>query len=474
MKLTLHSAVALFFSLVVSIPSTANAQQVERPGVVESVKIAVDAYIYGYPLVTFDTVRQQQTNVASPDAEHAPMGQLIKMRTYPAVDNHCCAAPNADTLYTMAWLDVSKEPYVFGIPEMGKRYYIMPMLDGYSEVFFVASAPLTGGGPQTYAITGPGWSGQLPAGVKQVKSPTGMVWVLGRIYSDGTDADYKAVHALQDKFSVAPLSAYGTDYKPPASVVDPKIDMKTAVRKQVNALDIETYFNRLAALMVTNPPAPEDAPIVQRMAQIGVVPGQSFDPGKLGFLDREALRTVPKLALLEMGLHLKRQPTTAGWLYFTKGVGNWGTDYLLRGMGNLLGPGWNRPQDAVYPLSQKDAEGHDYDGAKYKYVIRFEKGQLPPASAFWSLTMYDPDFFFVPNAINRYELSQRNKFATGSDGSIELYLQAEPPGEDREANWLPAPKGKFSLVMRLYDPAVTAPSILDGSWTPPGVKRMNQ
>ena len=365
MKVMFHSAVALFFSLVVSIPSTANAQQVERPGIVESsIKIAVDAYIYGYPLVTFDTVRQQQTNVAAPDAEHAPMGQLIKMRTYPAVDNHCCAAPNADTLYTMAWLDVSKEPYVFGIPEMGKRYYIMPMLDGYSEVFFVASAPLTGGGPQTYAITGPGWSGQLPAGVKQVKSPTGMVWVLGRIYSDGTDADYKAVHALQDKFSVAPLSAYGTDYKPPASVVDPKIDMKTAVRKQVNALDIETYFNRLATLMVTNPPAPEDAPIVQRMAQIGVVPGQSFDPGKLGFLDREAFRTVPKLALLEMGLHLKRQPTTAGWLYFTKGVGNWGTDYLLRGMGNLLGPGWNRPQDAVYPLSQKDAAGHDYDGAK--------------------------------------------------------------------------------------------------------------
>ena len=205
------------------------------------------------------------------------------------------------------------------------------------------------------------------------------------------------------------------------------------------------------------------------MARIGLAPGQDFDPDKLDFLDRETLRLVPKLALLEMGAHLKRQPTTDGWLYFTKGVGNWGTDYLLRGMGNLLGPGWNRPEDAVYPLSQKDGAGHDYDGAAHDYVLRFEKDALPPARAFWSLTMYDPDFFFVPNAINRYELSQRNQFVAGPDGSIELYLQAENPGKEKEANWLPAPKGKFALVMRLYDPASAAPSILDGSWTPPAV-----
>jgi len=472
MKLIKHAAAALCLGAMAAFSLAAGADEAPAPGVVEAVSIATEAYIYGYPLVTFDMVRKQQTNVATPDAEHAPMGQMIKMRTYPAVDNHCCAAPNADTLYTEVWLDVAKEPWILDIPDMGDRYYIVPMLDGWSEVFKVVGTYTTGGKPQTYAITGPGWSGTLPPGVTQVTSPTGMVWILGRIYSTGTPEDYKTVHALQDKFSVVPLSAYGKLYTPPPGVVDPGFDMQTAVRKQVNALDIEAYFSRLAELMKTNPPTAQDAPMVARMARIGLVPGQDFDPRTLGFLDREALRLVPKLALLEMGLHLKRQQTINGWLYFTKGVGNFGTDYLLRGMANLLGPGWNRPQDAVYPLSQKDAHDDEYNGEKHRYVIRFAKGQLPPAEAFWSLTMYDADFFFVPNPINRYDLAQRDRLITNPDGSVDLYVQAESPGKDKEANWLPAPKGKFTLVMRIYAPRATPPSILDGTWTPPPVRRV--
>jgi len=400
----------------------------------EAMKIAVDAYVYGYPLVTFDTVRKQQTNVAVPDGEHAPMGQMNKMRTYPAVDNHCCAAPNADTLYTMVWLDVSTEPWVLSIPDMGNRYYIVPMLDGYSEVFKVASPATTGSRAQTYAITGPGWSGALPQGLMEVKSATGMVWVLGRIYCTGTPEDYKAVHALQDKFSVVPLSSYGKPYTPVAGPVDANFDMKTAVRKQVDALGIDAYFNYLARLMKTNPPTAQDAPMVAQMAKIGLVPGQEFDPSKLSFVDRELIKTVPKLALVKMVEHLKQQKTTNGWLYFTSGVGQFGTDYLVRGMANALGPGWNRPQDAVYPLSQKDAEGDDYNGSSHKYMMHIEKGQFPPVKAFWSLTLYDPEFFFVPNAINRYNLSQRNKFIINADGSVDLYLQAGSPGKSKEAN----------------------------------------
>ena len=245
-------------------PLAARADEAASPGVMEAIGIAVDAYIYGYPLVTFDMVRRQQTNVARPDAEHAPMGQVIKMRTYPAVDNHCCAAPNADTLYTEVWLDVSEEPWVFSIPDMGERYYIMPMLDGWSEVVEVASSRTNGGKPQTYAITGPGWSGTLPQGVTQVKSPTGMVWILGRIYSTGTPEDYKAVHALQDKFSVVPLSAYGKPYTPPPGVVDPSVDMKTAVRKQVNGLDIDAYFEPPRG---TDEDQPADARKMQRSSR---------------------------------------------------------------------------------------------------------------------------------------------------------------------------------------------------------------
>lgn len=463
---------ALCLGAIAAFPLAAGADEAPSLGVVEAVSIATEAYIYGYPLVTFDMVRRQQTNVATPDPEHAPMGQMIKMRTYPAVDNHCCAAPNADTLYTEVWLDVAKEPWILSIPDMGERYYIVPMLDGWSEVFGVASLPTTGGKAQVYAITGPGWSGTLPQGVIQVKSPTGMVWILGRIYCTGTPEDYKAVHALQDKFSVVPLSAYGKAYTPPPGVVDPGVDMKTAVRKQVNSLDIDTYFGHLAKLMKTNPPTDQDTRIVERMARIGLVPGQDFDPSTLKFLDREMIKLVPKLALLEMGLLLRRQKTTDGWLYFTKCVGNFGTDYRLRGMANLLGPGWNRPQDAVYPLSQKDANGDEYSGSEHRYILRFEQGQMPPVEAFWSLTMYDTDFFFVDNPINRYELSQRNRLSTNLDGSVDLYIQAESPGKDKDANWLPAPKGKFNLVLRLYWPTKSPPSILDGTWTPPPVRKV--
>ena len=457
--------------LAVLFLACSSKNETKTPGVEEAVSTAIDAYLYGYPLITFDVARMQQTNVAVPDAEHAPMGQMIRMRTYPAVDNHCCAAPNADTLYTEAWLDVSKEPWILRIPDMGNRYYIIPMLDGYSEVFSVASPATTGYKAQTYAITGPGWTGSLPAGVTQVKSATGMVWVLGRVYCTGTPEDYKAVHALQDKFALVPLSSYGKPYTPPPGQVDPNFDMKTAVRKQVDALDIDAYFTRLAQLMLTNPPTAADAPLVTRMAKIGLVPAQDYDPSKLGMFDKEAIKAVPKLALLKMVKLLKEQKTTNGWLYFTSGVGNWGTDYPLRAMGNMLGPGWNRPQDAVYPLSQKDANGDDYNGADHKYVMHFEKGQFPPVKAFWSITLYDPDFFFAPNSINRYELSQRNKFITNADGSVDMYLQADSPGKAKEANWLPAPKGKFVLVMRLYWPTTAPPSILDGSWTPPPAKR---
>jgi hypothetical protein len=396
------------------------------------------------------------------------------MRHYPPVESHAAAAPNADTLYTFVWLDLSREPWVFSIPEMGERYYIMPMHDGFSEVFHAAGSKLNGGKPQSYALTGPGWSGSVPEGVTQVKAPTAMVWILGRIYCAGTPEDYAEVHALQDRFAVVPLSSFGKPYTPQAGVVDASLDMKTSVRDQVNGMESEAYFDYLAQLLKANPPKPEDAPMVERMARIGLVPGQKFDASKLPPRDRAALKAVPKLALVEMGLRLKKQPTTNGWLYFTSGVGNFGTDYLVRGMANLLGPGWNRPHDAVYPLSLKDADGHEYDGARHNYVLRFEKEQMPPVEAFWSLTMYDTDFFFVANSLNRYTLSQRDKFVTNPDGSVDLYLQAESPGKDKEANWLPAPKGVFKLVFRLYAPPKTPPTILDGSWTPPAVKRVSK
>src|SRR5579872_2189771 len=204
--------------------------------------IAADAYVYGYPLVTMEMTRRVMTNVASAVGTHAPMGQMIKARSYPDASFRDVTAPNADTLYTTAWIDVGKEPWVLSIPDMNGRYFLFPMLDGWTNVFQVPGSRTTGTGAQTYAITGPGWTGTLPSGVKQYKSPTSMVWILGRIYCTGTPEDYAAVHALQDQCALVPLSAYGKPYTPSAGSVDPSIDMKTPVRDQVNGMDATAYF----------------------------------------------------------------------------------------------------------------------------------------------------------------------------------------------------------------------------------------
>ena len=178
----------------------------------EALALATEAYVYGYPLVTMDMTRRIMTNVAAPEGTRAPMGQFVRMREYPNATFRDVTAPNADTLYTTAWLDVSKEPWILSIPDMKGRYFLFPMLDGWTNVFQVPGKRTTGTKAQKYAITGPGWTGTLPAGVTEYKSPTGMVWLLGRIYCTGTPEDYKAVHALQDQISLVPLSAYGKPY----------------------------------------------------------------------------------------------------------------------------------------------------------------------------------------------------------------------------------------------------------------------
>lgn len=442
------------------------------PGVEQAVKDAVEAYVYGYPLVTMDMTRKFLTNVADATSTpgRGPMGQLIKLRTYPAVDDHAVTAPNADTLYTMVWLDVSSEPWVFSVPDMGDRYYLLPMLDGWTDVFQVPGKRTTGGKAQKYAITGPGWSGTLPAGVTEYKSPTGLVWILGRIYCTGTPEDYAKVHALQDKFSIVPLSSYGKSYTPPANEVDANFDMKTGVREQVDSMGVTEYFNYLAKLLKTNPPADADAPMLATMAKIGLVPGQDFDASKLGAFDKEAIKAVPKLAQVKIIESFKKavEPVN-GWRYLTKNIGVYGTDYLQRALVTAIGLGANRPQDAIYPTSENDSDGHDYDGNKH-YIMHFDKGQMPPVNGFWSLTMYDASYFFVPNPLNRYTVSSRSKFVSNADGSVDLYLQAESPGKGKEANWLPAPKAKFIPMLRLYWPKDTPPSIIDGSWKPPAIK----
>jgi hypothetical protein len=435
----------------------------------EASKIAIDAYVYGYPLVTMEYTRRALTNVAKPNATRAPMGELAKARAYPTASFRGVTAPNADTLYTTAWVDLAKEPYVLSIPDAHGRYYLFPMLDAWTTVFQVPGTRTTGTGPQTYVITGPNWTGAVPAGATQYKSPTDLVWILGRIYCTGTPADYKAVHELQDKITLVPLSSYNKAYTPPPGKVDPSIDMKLAVREQVNALDAAAYFNLMAQLMKDNPPAAEDAPMVARMAKIGIVPGQPFDLTKLPAGAQSALQFVPGSAFGKIVGYFKQAGKHQnGWAFFTR-TGTYGTDYLDRAFITAIGLGANQPQDAVYPTSEVDAQGKPYSGVN-KYVLHFNKGEMPPVKGFWSLTMYDAQYFFVANPLNRYTLSARNNLKHNADGSVDLYLQNKNPGKDKESNWLPAPADKFVLMLRMYWPQETPPSLLDGTWTIPGVE----
>ncbi|MDM0108989.1 DUF1254 domain-containing protein [Variovorax sp. J22R24] len=436
--------------------------------------LAIDAYVYAYPLVTMELTRRTFVNTVEPDATKAPMGQFLKLRGYPAVDNHAVTAPNADTLYTILWLDVTKDPWVVSTPDMKGRYFLLPMLDGWTNVFDVPGKRTTGTGAQKFAITGPGWKGSLPPGVKQYKSPTGMVWMLGRIYCTGTPEDYAEVHALQDQMKAVPLSSYGKPFTPPPGTVDPNIDSKTAVREQVDAMDAASYFALFAQLLKTNPPAAADAPMVAKLAKIGIVPGKDFDASKLSPAVSKGLAEAPKpaqakiMGWMKKGLIAGDLKLKNGWTFTTK-TGLYGTNYIQRALITAIGLGANRPQDAVYPTSTGPDILQKYDGSK-KYVMHFPKGEMPPVNGFWSLTMYDTGYFFVPNPINRYTVSQRNKLRPNADGSIDLYIQHESPGPDKEENWLPAPKDGFILMMRLYWPKDTPPSLLDGSWTVPRAK----
>jgi hypothetical protein len=434
---------------------------------------AIDAYIYGYPLVTMELTRRNFTNVAKPDGKSAPMGYFVNVPKYPPATDKRVTAPNADTLYSTAWVDVGKEPYILHVPDEHGRYYLMPMLSGWTDVFADPGKRTTGTEAADFAITGPGWKGTLPQGIKaEYKAPTNIVWVLGRTYSTGTPADYAAVNAIQAQYKLTPLSAWGRPYSPPPGVVNPAWDTKDPVRDQVNSMDGATYFKLLAELMKANPPAATDAPMVATMAKLGIVPGQDFDPAKLNPTQSAAIQAAPRPAQGSiMGL-MKEVKLTNGWSVFTTGMGAYGTEYRLRALVTAIGLGANRPQDAIYPVGEIDTDGKPLDGAN-RYVMHFPAGQLPPVDGFWSLTMYDDQYFFVPNKLDRYTLSARDALKQNADGSVDLYLQASDPGTSKDSNWLPTTQsGRFIPMLRLYWPKETPPSILDGTWKPPPIRKV--
>jgi hypothetical protein len=471
------SLLALAGVLLMLWGSTSWAQN--SPGLTpdEARQIGLDAYVYGYSLITTEVTRVQMSNVPlNAGGMHAPMGQFANIKRYPPADFRAVSAPNADTLYSLAWLDL-KEPQVFSHPDMGKRFYLFEMTDLWMTDFETPGTRTAGGNAASYLITGPGWSGSVPAGMRQIKCPTRYMVILGRTYASGTEKDYKAVNALQAQYRIVPLSAYGKPYTyqvPPVNE-NPGFSMTDAPQKVINAMDTSTYFNLVAKLMgEAAPPAPDDAPILARMAKIGLEPGQPFDLTKLDPAVQSALKDINPAAMKRIEANKRSLGGIVNGWVVTKDLGVYGTNYMKRAVVAAYGWPANLQEDAVYPYTDVDSKGQTLNGAN-KYTLTFAKDETPPVNGFWSITMYEIDnsgWWFVPNALNKFTVSPRNRLKYNADGSLTLYFQRESPGKDKQANWLPAPAGDFLPMLRMYWPKATPPSILDGSWPPPAVQRV--
>jgi hypothetical protein len=437
----------------------------------EALKAGVEAVVYGLPLVIMDITREKVTNVAKPEGFAAPVNQFVHLRSFPDASFKDVVRANVDTLYSAAFLDLSAEPLVLSVPDTQGRYYLMPLMDAWTNIFASPGKRTTGTKPGHFAITGPGWTGELPKGVTELKSPTNMVWLIGRTQTNGPK-DYAAVHKVQDGYKLVPLSVFGKPYTAPEGQVDPNVDMKTPPVEQLQKMSSETFFNRLAALLKSNPPPAAEAPLLDKLKAIGIVPGEKFNPAKLEPAVAKALEKSVSVAMEKLLAASKESGAPVnGWRVPPMVLGNFGTDYGTRAVVALVGLGANLPADAVYPSLFVDADNQPLDGA-HKYVIHFDKGQTPPVNAFWSITMYTADSFFVANPINRYALSSWMPLKKNADGSLDLVVQAESPGKDKESNWLPADAGAFNMTLRMYWPTDKAPSILDGSWKPPAVTRL--
>jgi hypothetical protein len=436
----------------------------------EAYEIAKDAYICAYPLVLQDATMRQLTNFTEPTGivGQGPFNRFSHATAFPPADFKAVVRANVDTLYSIAWLDLGPEPLVLSVPAVD-RYFLLQMVSLWTDVFDAPGSRTTGRNTaREFLLVGPRWQGEAPKGLEIIRSPTRSATIGGRTQTNGT-ADYDNVHKIQAGYKLTPLSAWGKgDYAPPKGKVDPDIDMKTPPPVQVEKMDAAAFFARCAELLKDNPPGTHDYPMVHRLERVGFKVGQGFDLNAAPPDVKKAFERGTadgKTLVVSLGKKAAGEGGK-GWVYNTTG-GSFGVNYRERAAIAYAALGENLPQDAVYPSLSVDSEGKALDGNR-KYVLHFEKGKLPPVDAFWSVTAYDADGYFIANALKRQALGNRDKLQTNADGSLDLYIQADSPGPDTEANWLPVTKAPFTLLMRLYSPK---DEVLDGSWTPPPLKR---
>lgn len=444
------------------------AMQLPAPAVTaeELRNIAVDAYIYAYPMVLMELTRRQATDVRSPIEGRAPVNQFGHRTLLPEAKSAGAAWPSTDALYSSLWYDVTREPLIVRIPDAAGRYYAVSLLDMWSDVFASRGSRVTGNRPQAFAIVGPTWQGALPPGVDMVRSPTSSGWLITQVQT-GNPAELAQVNQFQADMSAAPLTPVATPYAAGSHSSAPSVTQEPPT-VQIARMDAATYFTLFADLLRTNPPHANDYPMLERMRRIGLGM-QAFAFNRLDPAVQQALTEAAPEAGRRIAENVSRLGIEInGWRMVLHGMGTYGADYTRRAAVAYVGLGASVPEDVIYPVAYSDVKGRPLESS-YKYVLRFDKGQLPPTHAYWALVLYDSRQGFTPNEANRYAITSTDALKYNADGSLDIYIQRKSPGEDKAANWLPTPKeGNFVLNMRVYSPKALA---LDGLWAPPPVRR---
>jgi hypothetical protein len=435
----------------------------------EAKQIAKEAYQYLYPLILMDITRRIGINV-EPGVRpgFGPMNTWSHFRAFPPSDFKEVVRPNFDTLYSTVWFDLTKEPVIISVPDSGGRYYMLPILDMWTDVVAVPGRRTSGTKAGHFALARLGWAGKLPDGVKRIAVPTPYAWMIGRTQTNGPK-DYAAVNRFQDGFELSLLSDWGGKPRTASFAFDPSVDMKTPPLVQINRMSTEAFFTYGLQLMQLHPPHVTDGSMLLRMERLGLKVAASLDYASLDASIKSVLDEGVRGGLAEMQSFMTTRATPRdGWLVLPAGpIGVYGNDYLHRAVVAMIGLGANPIDDAVYPVCVSDANGDPTMGEK-RYTVHFAADKLPPAGAFWSLTMYDYEGFPVPNVLDRCAIGDRDDLTYNADGSLDLCIQHESPGADKESNWLPSPaKGKLGLTMRLYEPKA---EVLSGAWSPPLVK----
>ncbi|MBP1928930.1 hypothetical protein J2741_001477 [Methanolinea mesophila] len=456
----------------ITIPTTTGP-----PSPDEARQIAAAAYVYGYPLVFMEVLREHQTAVTAPDILRglAPANQMVRVYQVP-IDQFQSRAPwpITDASYVGAWLDLTEEPVVLSVPSSEGRYYVVMLEDPWTYDLSSVGTRTTGNGPGNFAVVGPGWNGTLPPDVTRIESPSRYVMLAARAQVDGP-ADLPATAAFLDNVTLTPLSAWGTNYTPPANVpvtsnVTPN-SLSSASAAYIANMTPDAFYDRLATAMVASPPYPEDTPVLDQIARIGIVPGAPFDWSGMNATMQDAIARGYSDGIAQVNAAAVEWPGDVevhGWRAVFD-MGAYGTNYALRaGLAAGYGAG-NLVEDALYWWSAANATGVPYSGQN-NYVLHFAPHSTPPANAFWSVTLYNINGQFVQNPLDKYAISSHaGNPVYNPDGSLDIYIQQTTPGADKESNWLPAPQDRFMLIIRMYWPQESA---LNGSWEPPEVQRV--